>query len=50
MQISNGVWKGTIPDPTAGADHYFNPKLVRPSWAKKMKKTYTSEAHDYYKE
>ena len=50
MQIANGVLSGRIPDPTNGADHYFNPKLVKPSWAKKMAKTYTSEAHDYYKE
>ena len=50
LQIASGVLRGNIPDPTEGADHYFNPKLASPSWAKKMKKTYTSEAHDYYKE
>lgn len=50
LQISSGVLRGDIPDPTSGADHYFNPKLVKPSWSKKMKNTYTSGAHDYYKE
>ena len=50
MQISYGVNSGSIPDPTGGADHYFNPKLVKPSWSKKMKKVYTSGVHDYYKE
>ena len=50
LQISNGVLTGKITDPTGGADHYFNPKLVKPSWSKKMKKTYSSGAHDYYKE
>lgn len=50
MQISYGVKTGSIADPTGGADHYFNPKLVKPSWAKKMKKVYTSGVHDYYKE
>ena len=50
MRIANGVFTGRTPDPTGGADHYFNPKLVKPSWSKKMSKTYTSDAHDYYKE
>lgn len=50
MQIAYGVKNDTIPDPTGEADHYFNPKLVKPSWSKKMKKTYTSGVHDYYKE
>jgi len=50
VQITSGVWRGETEDPTGGADHYFNPKLANPSWSKKMKKTYTSGAHDYYKE
>jgi hypothetical protein len=50
LQLSYGIENGTVPDPTGGADHYFNPKLVKPSWAKKMKKIYTSGVHDYYKE
>ena len=50
LQISHVVLSGKSQDPTGGADHYFNPKLVKPSWAKKMKKVYSSDAHDYYKE
>lgn len=50
LQISYGVLNDKIPDPTKGADHYFNPKLVKPPWAKKMTKTYTSGVQDYYKE
>ena len=50
MRIANGVMTGKIADSTGGADHYFNPKIVKPSWSKKMKNTYTSDAHDYYKE
>jgi len=50
LQISNGVLSGNIKDTTGGADHYFNPKLVKPSWSKKMKKTYSTEGHDYYKQ
>jgi len=50
LAISSGVLKGTIQDDTKGADHYFNPKLAHPSWAKKMKKTYTTDYHNYYKE
>lgn len=40
----------TMPDTTGGATHYFNPKLVNPSWAKKMKKVYETNYHTYYKE
>lgn len=50
VQIGSGVLKGTIEDPTEGADHYFNPKLVKPSWAKKMKKVYDSGSHVFYRE
>lgn len=50
LQIASMVLNDKLPDPTGGADHYFNPKLVKPSWSRKMKKTYTSGSHDYYKE
>lgn len=50
VQIGSGVLSGAIADPTNGADHYFNPKLVRPSWAKKMKKVYDSGSHVFYRE
>ena len=38
-QIVNSVWSGETPDPTGGADHYLNPKIVLarrgslPGWA-----------------
>ncbi len=41
---------GALSDTTDGATHYFNPKLVTPSWSKKMKKLMSTEFHDYYKE
>lgn len=50
IQIAGGVMRGTIADETAGADHYFNPKIVQPSWAKKMTKLHSTGSHDYYKE
>lgn len=50
LQISSGVLRKTISDPTGGADHYFNPKLASPSWAKKMQRTYQTKFHDYYSE
>lgn len=31
------------------ADHYFNPKLARPAWAKRMTKTVSIGGHDFYK-
>jgi len=48
LQVSYGVLKGDISDPTGGANYFFNPKLANPSWAKKMKKSYKTEGHNYY--
>jgi len=36
LKIAQDVIEGRIPDPTYGSDHYYNPSLVSPSWAKKM--------------
>ena len=41
---------GAINDPTEGADHYFNPKISNPSWAKEMTEVYKTPSHTYYKE
>ena len=35
-------------DITDGADHYFNPKIVMPSWAAKMRFTKRIGGHDFY--
>lgn len=35
-------------DPTKGADHYFNPNLVSPSWARSMTPTGQYGNHAYY--
>ena len=35
---------------TKGANHYFNPRLAKPSWARKMRKMATIMNHDFYKE
>jgi len=48
--LSGKVLINSLPDTTEGATHYFNPKLVTPNWAKKMKKVSSSKFHDYYKE
>ena len=48
--ISKNVIIGLMGDTTGGADHYFNPKLVKPSWAKDMTKMYQTDSHEYYKE
>ena len=50
LQIGYQATKGTLPDEANGADHYFNPKLVKPSWSKKMTKTAETKLHSYYKE
>ena len=41
--------KHQLQDITGGAKFYFNPKLVKPSWANKMIKTVTIGNHDFYK-
>lgn len=35
LKIAQDVIEGKVSDPT-GADHYYNPSLASPSWAKKM--------------
>ena len=35
-------------DPTGGADHYFNPNIVRPSWASAMRPTGEYGDHAFY--
>lgn len=35
-------------DPTGGANHYFNPNIVTPSWAKSMTPTGTYGGHAFY--
>lgn len=50
LQIQKGVEEGLIPDPTGGADHYVNPKLANPNWAKEYEKTYSSGAHNFHSE
>lgn len=35
-------------DPTGGANHYFNPNIVQPSWARNMTPTVTHGGHAFY--
>lgn len=35
-------------DPTGGANHYFNPNLAQPSWARNMTPTTTYGGHAFY--
>lgn len=35
-------------DPTRGADHYFNPNIVQPSWARNMEPTGQYGGHAFY--
>ena len=50
VQLRKAIDDGKIPDPTGGADHYYNPKLASPDWAEAYGKTYSTGAHDYHKE
>ena len=49
-QLRKAIDGGNIPDPTDGADHYYNPSLASPDWAEAYGKTYSSGAHDFHKE
>jgi spore germination cell wall hydrolase CwlJ-like protein len=42
------VIDGNTEDPTHGALYYFNPKLARPSWAKKFRHLCTIGNHTFY--
>lgn len=46
--IVEGVFSGAIPDPTNGANHYYNPQHASPSWAKKMDPTVTIGGHHFF--
>lgn len=37
------------PDPTHGADHYFNPNIVRPTWAQAFTYTVRIDHHVFYR-
>lgn len=49
-QIVSGVIKGTIKSNVGDADHYYNPKLANPGWAKVYPETYDSGNHRFLKE
>ena len=50
IQVAYQAVMGKLEDKTDGADHYFNPKIVKPKWAAKMTKTTENKNHSYYKE
>lgn len=36
LEVAASVIREELPDPTNGADHYFNPDLAAPAWGKVM--------------
>jgi hypothetical protein len=38
LDVAGRVLSGEVADPTNGATHYFNPKVVKPKWADKMQR------------
>jgi len=48
--IAKGIIKNIIRDNTKGADHYYNPALCNPSWAKEMTETAVIGGHRFMKE
>jgi spore germination cell wall hydrolase CwlJ-like protein len=49
LQIGYQVSSGNF-ETTTEANHYFNPKIVKPKWAEKMKKVGENKYHSYYKD
>jgi len=53
LEVAREVISGKVKDPTNGATHYFNPNVVKPSWARKLKKIGNLNGrtiHEFYKE
>lgn len=56
FQLAAGVVRGTLPDPTGGADHFLNRELTKkqtgriPSWVGKMEPRGKRGQHNFYKE
>lgn len=48
VKLVDQAMKGRLEDITNGATHYFNPKQVKPSWAKTMKFKARIGNHDFY--
>jgi hypothetical protein len=49
VKLAKQVLARALPDPTKTASHFFNPKKVRPNWAKKFKFTARLGDHDFYR-
>lgn len=48
-EIALAVLSGAQVDPTGGAQYYFNPSVVTPSWANGMTKMAAIGHHDFYR-
>jgi len=54
LEVAEDILSGELRDPTNGATHYFNPKVVKPKWAKKLEKVGKIETerglskHEFY--
>ena len=47
-EVAEMALSGNMVNPINGCCYYFNPKLARPTWAKKMVKVLSIENHDFY--
>lgn len=46
--LAEAGWKGTLPDITRGATHYYNPNKVRPDWVLVLPLTARVANHDFH--
>lgn len=49
MGVACIVLCGDMPDASKGANHYFNPNVVIPSWAGRMEQTVTIGRHVFFR-
>jgi N-acetylmuramoyl-L-alanine amidase len=50
LELAREIWNGDIENPVPGATHYYNPKVVRPEWAKKMEYMRRVGPHVFYRD
>lgn len=49
LDVATKAVRRQLPDPTDGADHYFNPNKVLPSWAQHMDYCRRIGNHEFYR-
>ena len=46
--MAQAVLNGLTSDPTGGCDHYYNPRVVQPRWARGKTRKIRIGGHDFF--